>query len=265
MANLEQQPDVYGFFTKKIDVINKKSYKKIAFLGISIGCGLFFGVSFISGMGSAFHSYSAWETQKNTVYKQNLTNMTAKIKNINAEDFNNFMTYMKSQSTMYDEKSNLISTSIISAEHDWIEVKKESSRSVLPLSNAEELSNELLKHKKHVEEDISKLQSTFTKIANNNTESLTQKEVENFMNSYQSFKSNLIIHDVDFEKSLNAYVFSVYDGNKNYNQEHKIYDQLKTLDAKIENSANVLNVSNNTNNTNTANTTTNTPAIKPKI
>lgn len=241
-SNQKSDNDFFtDFFTKKHENIEKKSFKKLAFLGLAIGCGIAFGFVFISTTSAAFSStvkyiseYSTASTLLENKEKQNILNIIEKIP---TTEFTEFAQYMNLQGMIYDEKVNFVANSIVNAEYNWTKVQSNSSSGISSISRAESLSNELVRYKTDIDERMKSFQQIYIAAIHKNIDlkKFSMDDLNSFNQYYSNFQSHSFLHDSKLEKEINDALFVNYSGNKEFNQKNSIYDKAQALDVKMNN------------------------------
>lgn len=230
--------DKYNQLHEKIE---KKPFKKIAFLGIAIGFGLMLGYQTISGIGGVFHAMGTAieksDAESLAAKNAEIAKMAKTIKAITPEEIKNFLAYMKVQQNIYDEKVALVSDSIVKAEREWLDAGKGGSF-VEDIVVAERLNNDLTDHKKSVGDLITKHQNVYRSVANNDFKDLSVDDVKSFMTSFESYNANVTIHNHDLEKSINEKLFVDEEGNKFYVNKHNLLEKMKEIEKNMENATN---------------------------
>lgn len=225
-------------YTKTVDNIEKKSFKKLAFMGLSIGIGLFFGMQIIHGAGSAFTSltYSLEHShdEERADNKLEVNRLSIKIKQISPAEFNNFLAYLKLEQNIYNEKVAFTSEIILKANAESNAIYP--ALSSVDLDSAKSLNNALTEHKKNIENDITKFQAIYDNITDGNLKAVSIKDITSLKSALNSYNANIFIHDTDLEKTINKSLFSDNEGNKKYNVKYKILERVKVIDQNMDNS-----------------------------
>lgn len=227
MAQTEYKNDYFNFFTKQVQEIKQKSVKKIVYLGMSIGCGIAITFGAINGIGTMYNHYST-----NTA--ATVSNNISTIKNMKPEEFNHFLNYLKFQQSAYDEKVALVSSAIVNAEHEWVNVRKKDSRYVQDADNAYNLKSALVNHKFKFQRLIIRHHAVYTHIQNNQLQEISHGDLKVLLNDLQYYKSHTFFHNTDLESSIHYYLYNNEPGNNEYNINYKIYEQFETLNTKVE-------------------------------
>lgn len=237
MKQIEKNTDTFGFFTKHIAEIQETPFKKLAFLGVSIGIGitLTLGIGILSD--NAYQDSVVEEKQqlqKDIENKQHAEQVLAqsikatntrflnKIKKINATDFQIFISYMEKQQNFYDSRARLISNALIQAqiedrEHS-LDGLKESRTIALLIAN----------HKETYDTTILNLYKTYKAVQENAIESTQSMQI--FLDHYTSYEAGLPKRNLAIEKLFHSSVYAKNQGNVNYNLTHKISVQMQELE-----------------------------------
>lgn len=204
--------------------VERKSFKKLAFLGLVVALGIPLTFSGINTATSYFES----QTQQMIAGKNPYVEQ---IKKIDQEDFNKFVGYLKLQQNIYDEKSSFISEVLTKAERSTN--KKDE---VSGLKHVRAINEELIDHKKYFEEVIYNDQEVYNNVKIGNFDDLSQEKAKKFLKHFQYYRSNIIYHNEEFEKTLNEKIFTSNEVNKAYNLRFKIIERLRVIDDKMEKS-----------------------------
>lgn len=230
--------DKYNKLNEKIE---KKPFKKLAFLGISIGFGMMLGFQAFAGLGTAFGAMGAAiersETEDLAAKNAEVTKIAKTIKAIPPEEIKSFLAYMKVQQNIYDEKVALVSDAIIKAEREWLAAGNGGAM-VEDVTSAESLNNDLTDHKKAIGDMITKHQHVYRSVTTNDLKELSLDDVRDFMKSFESYNANVTIHNPNLEKSINNKLFVDEEGNKLYINKHNLLDRIKEIEKNMENATN---------------------------
>ena len=237
MKQLDKNTDTFGFFTKPINEIQETPFKKLAFLGFSIGVG----ITLTLGLGVLSHNayqnsekQEQQQLQKEEEKKQRAEEVLAQsikatntrflnqIKKISANDFQNFISYMEKQQTFYDSRAKLISNAIIQAQ---IEDREHSLDGLKASTTIEGL---IANHKETYDTTILNLYKTYKTVHESEVGSTQAMQV--FLDHYTSYEAGLAKRNLAIEKLFHSYVYAKNQGNVNYNLKHKISIQMQELE-----------------------------------
>lgn len=243
MKQPQQEKNVeFNFLSDKYNKLNekieKKPFKKIAFLGVAIGFGILLSYQTVAGLGSAFNSLAESvqqsENESQAKSQAEVTKIAKSIKTIPLEEMKNFLLYMKVQQNIYDEKVAFVTDNLIKAESTWTG----GGNFVAGLEHSKELNNNLTDHKKAMGDLITQHQQVYRSVMNDDLKTLSVNDIKAFMQSFESYTANVTIHNADLEKIINEKIFIDEEGNKQYNTKNNILDKIKVVDKNIENATN---------------------------
>lgn len=236
-----QREQEINFFTKSKENINelaqkvdKKPFFKLAFLSIAFGCSIGIGVSFVNNW---YHNHlvnvaneEKQEKQKiekqAALNKQNFDYLISQIAKIDSDNFQQFISYLKYNQNIYDDKINLIANAATQAS---LENKSESADSQ---AIGTEINNHLSSYKRDMENIIQTNQRIYSQINNKFYQSLDYDEVDNFIKYYENYKANVLNHSKDMDELINDKLYPGHFNQIYYNQNH-IPEQAQAIDKKI--------------------------------
>lgn len=237
MKQLEKNADTFGFFTKPINDIQETPFKKLAFLGVSIGVG----ITLTLGIGNI--SYNAYQNSEAEEQKQMQVELKNKqhaeeilaqslkatntrflnqIKKISATDFQNFISYMEKQQNFYDSRAKFISNAIIQAQIN------DREHSLDGLKESRNIEGLVATHKEAYDTTILNLYKTYKAAQENNVGSTQSMQL--FLDHYTSYEAGLAKRNVAIEKLFHSYVYAKNQGNVDYNLKHKVSLQMQELE-----------------------------------
>lgn len=227
----KQSKDNINQLAKKVD---KKPFLKLAFLTIAFGCSIGLGSSFVNNW---YHNHlvnvaneEKQEQQKieqqKVLDKQNFDYLISQIAKIDADNFQQFIAYLKFNQNIYDDKINLIANSATQAS---LKNKNDAADSQ---AIGTDINNHLSSYKRDMEELIQTNQKIYSQVNNKFYQSLDHEDVANFMKYYENYKANILNHSRDMDELINDKLYPGHFNQIYYNQNH-IPEQAQAIDKKI--------------------------------
>lgn len=213
---------ITDMYEKAHSNVEKKSFKKLAFIGLVIALGFPATMAGIYSTANYFNEQSQEMVSGKNPYVE-------QIKKISQEEFTNFIGYLKLQQNIYDEKTSFISEVLIKAERST-----NNKDNVLGLKKVREINDELIDHKKNFEHTIYTTHEIYNNVKINNFKDVDESDAKQFLKAYQYYRSNIIYHNDEFEKTLSNSIFTSNEVNKAYNLRFKIIERLRVIDDKME-------------------------------
>lgn len=210
--------------TEPLKKFEKQSYKKVLFLAIGLSVFTTLGFSIKDSIGHHYELSNAVEAKKIALSLQ-------EIKNMSNDDFDSMVQHVMKNSNIYDEKVHYIQSIIAKSE---IENYQES----MSTANASTLGTALDDYKQTLLNDSSKLSLIRKNVINDLP--ISTEDSELFFKYQTAYKTKALIRSKDLEDKMQDFLYSKNTGNNKYNNKYNVYDNIKVLDQKINNTFNVI-------------------------
>ena len=238
---------------KEMTKIDFAPYKKLAFLSITLSVFLSAGLT-VSNLAVSKYNFNLQiekmheesklllesqqqqlniQNQKNTFDKQavdsekNIDFLAAKIKSIDKNNFDKFITYLEAHQNLYDERVKLIRQSLFAAQEE------DRIHSIDPNSTSKDLETFVIKYKKDIEETITKSTTIYNSVKDSHykEDHLPMVDLQKFMTLYGQFNNGLVLENVAIESKIKDILYVKNEKNVEYNQKHDLFNS----DEKLNN------------------------------
>lgn len=216
--------DFSKVITEPIKNFEKQSYKKVCFLAIGLSVFMTLGFGVKDSIQNSYVKSSAIESRKISLTLQ-------EIKNMNESDFLSMTTHIMKNSNIYDEKVHYIQAIVAKAEIENFEESMSTKR-------ASTLGNLLVEYKQNLLKDSASLVLIRKNVMNDLPIS---KEDSDLFFKYQTlYKTKSIARSKELEDKMQDLLYSNKKGNNRYNNKYNVYDAVKGMDQRINNTFNTI-------------------------
>lgn len=216
--------DFSKVITEPIKNFEKQSYKKVCFLAIGLSVFMTLGFGVKDSIQNSYVKSSAIESRKISLTLQ-------EIKNMNESDFLSMTTHIMKNSNIYDEKVHYIQAIVAKAEIENFEESMSTER-------ASTLGNLLVEYKQNLLKDSASLVLIRKNVMNDLPIS---KEDSDLFFKYQTlYKTKSIARSKELEDKMQDLLYSNKKGNNRYNNKYNVYDAVKGMDQRINNTFNTI-------------------------
>ena len=216
--------DFSKVITEPIKNFEKQSYKKVCFLAIGLSVFMTLGFGVKDSIQNSYVKSSAIESRKISLTLQ-------EIKNMNESDFLSMTTHIMKNSNIYDEKVHYIQAIVAKAEIENFEESMSTER-------ASTLGNILVEYKQNLLKDSASLVLIRKNVMNDLPIS---KEDSDLFFKYQTlYKTKSIARSKELEDKMQDLLYSNKKGNNSYNNKYNVYDAVKGMDQRINNTFNTI-------------------------
>jgi hypothetical protein len=205
-----------------VAAVEKQSYKKLSFVTFLLT--LFLSTGIVGGK-FIVNKASPQPVKTVAISKQQEKLVVQQIKQMDKKEFINMLAYINKNISVYDEKVDFVRNAIVKA-------NLESSYSSLNPSHTKNLVEELNQYKEQMKEDIARLNQVKLSIENNIE--VSNDDIGFFFKYLTSYRSKIILNNKDLDEKIHFLVFTNASGNKEYNQQHNVYETLKNFDIPLE-------------------------------
>lgn len=207
-----------------IKQFEKQSYKKVLFLAIGVSVFLSLGIS----IKDSFHNSSV---KSDAIMNKKTLLSLQEIKNMSEIDFEAMTNYIAKNSNIYDEKVHFIQSIVAKAE-------VENYQDSMSTSQASSLGVLLDEYKKNILDDSFNLTLIRKNVLNDIP--ISKEDSEIFFKYQIIYKTKSVVRFKSLEDKMQDLLYSKYKGNNNYNIKNNVYDTVKLLDQKINNTFNFI-------------------------
>lgn len=228
MSNSVQQEDFnFSKIIKKtvennVKKIESYSYKKLAFLAVSIGVFVAAGISF----GNNFNPNIITKYFIDDVNVVN--NLNNQVQKLNDQDFDNITQYYKNIYSMYDIKINYLNK--IFTDYNLQTKTFDSKIHYTVFENNLKINNE---HKLVINKMIEK--TTLLKNKSKSKEALSYDEASFILKELDKSKNKIFYQDDNMEEFFVKIIFNSNSAILTYMKEKKIFEQIEIIDSSMNN------------------------------
>lgn len=238
MANTQNNKN-YDFFKTTSEKINNTSFKKILFLSLAHVILLSLAIPYAGRLAEDHIAKSTQEEKIEQIKNTQLENEKNRIellkyqysynifREMNENEFNNFMSYMHFHQNTYDETFTLISDSIFQTMHDNKYEKDAKKESWMGLDKAEYYFNFLTDFKNDIEEQIIEISEIY--LLTHKNAPVNKQKLYLSLKWYERYLSKTHVIYPEMEEEISDYLYTSYSLNNSYNKNNNIVDKYKDL------------------------------------
>ena len=217
-----------NLFAKVHEKVEKKSYKKLAFLGVCIGVAFAVGLGSITGYMHYRENVQRVEQQQALADAQDAQKgmefYNIQIRKIDPASFAGFQAYLKANQTLYDSRVELVVSADRETEKAHSFGHSESSSSVAQILN--DLNND---HKKNMEYKINTFSDLYARVMASQAQNIKPSVYKDFMSYYNNYQANVYTLNPKLDKALSDSLNSNLDNNKSDNEKNGTYQKFNSL------------------------------------
>lgn len=216
--------DFSKVISEPLKKFEKQSYKKVLFLAIGLSVFVSMGLSVKDMIQNSYIKSSAISSKKIALSLQ-------EIKNMPESEFFNMTNHIMKNSNIYDEKVHYVQAIVAKSE---IENYSES----MSTERASSLGNILTEYKQNLLKDSSSLVLIRKNVINDLE--ISSEDSELFFKYQTLYKTKSIARNKELEDKMQELLYSNNKGNNRYNNKYNVYDAIKSMDQRINNTFNVI-------------------------
>lgn len=213
---------------KQINKIDSSSYKKLAFFAVAIGvfvsAGVYFGNHIAPTLINTTKVVSTLMPSFDVV-----NNLNTKAGQLTEQDFDMTSKYYQNILNMYDNKFDYVNKTLLQ-----YNLQKKFSDDSISSNNFKIMAAEINAHKEKITEIINQFNTLKNKILAKET--LSYKEAQFVLNSFETAKQHVFYQNTDVETQFNKNLVSTSKDITKYLMETNAYDKIKQLDLEIKES-----------------------------